>query len=244
MALSNKSHENNFNIEYGNIKISNQELLQSSLSLNESTLSNFRSKRVTFTSINFDNEETPATSSRTAKSKLNHVRKQNGILLKKNQSNQNEAFTKEQNDDMFDKNIKINSPRTLRVQSASNQRKIYEKLNENREKFLKSAIEDKRTTRKLLNKAKNEIKHFKFYRPITHDRLSLGANLDSRETKLKEIRYGSGRFGIMELMEETSTKQSDKSPREDHESQIEHYIIERIAAVNIDSRKLIFKKKK
>ena len=47
-----------------------------------------------------------------------------------------------------------------------------------------------------------------------------------------------------ELMEEKSTKQSDKSSREDHESQIEHYIIERIAAVNIDSRKLIFKKKK
>ena len=247
MALSNKSHENNFDIEYENTKRSNQELLQSSLSLND-----FRSKRVTFTSINFDNES-PATSSSTAKSKLNSVeRKQGGILLKKNQSNQDEAITKEQNekdekssrDDLFDKNIKIHSPRTLRVQSASNRRKIYEKLNDDREKFLKSAIEDKRSTRKLLNKAKNEIKHFKFYRPITQERLGLVTNLDSSESKLKEIRYGSGRFGIVELMEEKATKQSDKSPRENQDSQIEHYIIERITAVNIDSRKLIFKKKR
>ena len=259
MAFSSKSldrdvRENNYNNDFLNMGFSSQDFRQSSLSFNESTLANIKPKRVTFINVNLDSER-GAFSSKAPKSNLNVEKKQSGILLNKYHSYESICNAKSNQEaekvlatprDVSMPKMKNSTPRPQRKLPVSNHKRILEKFNENRENSLKNAIEDKRFTRKLLQKAKTEIKHFKFYQPnaesISSDKLE--TNKDLNESKLKEHRYGRGRFGIMELMEESIMKQNELSPREIEDEELEHYIIERITTVNIESRKLVFKKQR
>jgi hypothetical protein len=188
-------------------------------------------KRVTFTDESFSSSES----------------KKNDLKLDENKS-YGILHNKPHEEATAVNHEKPSLPKTL-IKSLSGHKKSV-KLNENCQSLVKNAILDKRSTRKLLTKARKEIKNFKFYNFNQYENeAKLKVNLgDSKRSKLKEIKYGKGRFGVKELTkeEEKNLKKNEQSPinENDEESNIEHYVIERITSVNIGSRKIVFKKQR
>jgi hypothetical protein len=220
MLLTSKRKVETKEKKKNKIPSASEEYFQTSSTQTDLIFNENKPKRVTFTDESFSSSES----------------KRNDLKLEAKKKKQHEEAT------VFD-HKEEKEEASINLQSVN--------LNEHCQSLVKNAILDKRSTRKLLTKARKEIKNFKFYNFNQYENdAKLKGNLeDGNRSKLKEIKYGKGRFGVKELTreEEKNLRKNDQSPpinENVEEGNIEHYVIERITSVNIGSRRMIFKKQK
>ena len=128
---------------------------------------------------------------------------------------------------LVDRNI------TTRIRSAIN----YKENTAAFEKSLQNGLQNnRRFSRKERNKNQQLCK-------VEKDILKLEESIGQNVHKISEPKYGRGRYGLHELVEDKKTR--DISPKDlVHINAIEHYIIERQAFFNIEHRKIVFKKQR